>query len=215
MNTLYLLSGPPRAGKTTIMKALVKATGVQLVAGDALEHGLRNVLTGEPHELLERIELNGFAEYKTSLTEIGGRKPFRNAGTESELLLQAVEGMLDYYQRNKESVAMEGTEFSPAWAAELRLPGFAIKAAFVGFTDPAHADAILAHAQANGHDWINEWLQQENGDDTKIREWAQKRAQACSQLKTAAEQHGFPFFDISARSFDKHVSAALHYYLQD
>ncbi|MGH7238591.1 MAG: hypothetical protein ACREHG_00845, partial [Candidatus Saccharimonadales bacterium] len=60
---------------------------------------LRNVLTGEPHQMLRHIELNGQAEYKASITEGGEMKPFSNKGTESELTLQAILGMIDYHGR--------------------------------------------------------------------------------------------------------------------
>lgn len=214
MNTLYLLSGPPRAAKTTIMKNLVAKTKVQFIATDAIEHGLRNVLIGEPHQLLEGIEFSGTAEYKVSFTEIGDRKPFSNKGTESELLLQTIMGMFDYYRRNMESAAFEGTEFSPQWVSKLNIPGFTIKAAYVGYTDPSHVDAILAHARDNDHDWINDWLQKDSGDDTGIRNWVRKRAENCKQLQADAASHGYPFFDISTQPFEAYKSAVLQYFLQ-
>jgi hypothetical protein len=214
MPTLYILTGPPRAAKTTIMNSLVAKTQVQLIATDALEHGLRNVLTGQPHQLLQNITLKGTAEKKTSLTEIGGTVSFSNNGTESELLLQAIAGMLDYYRRNKESAAFEGTECSPDWVASLVLPGFKITAAFVGYTHISHADTILAHAKQHTRDWINEWLAQERGDDTKIRAWVHKQTEQCKTLKAAAEARGFPFFDISAQPFAAYKAAVLNYFLK-
>jgi replication-associated recombination protein RarA len=63
MNTVYILSGPPRTAKTTIMNSLIAETKVQLIAADAIEHGLRNVLTGQPHQMLGQTEINGFAEH--------------------------------------------------------------------------------------------------------------------------------------------------------
>lgn len=214
MNTLYLLSGPPRTAKTTIINNLVAATNVQFVATDAVEHGLRNVLTGEPHQLLRGIKLRGSAEYKTSFTDVGDWKPFSNSGTESELMLQVIVGMLDYYQRNRESVAFEGTEFSPAWISTLNLPGYTVKAAFVGYTDASHIEAVLAHAQDNEHDWINEWLQKDKGDDTNIRAWVQRQAKKCAQLKQEVEAAGYPFFDISTQPFEEYKAAVLNYFLE-
>ena len=213
MNTLYILNGPPRTAKSTIMNELVSAANVQLVAGDALEHGLRNILIGEPHQLLEAIEFSGTAEYKESFTKVGDRKPFSNSGTESSLLLEMITGMLDYYRRNKTSVAFEGTEFNPAWVASLDLPGFKVKAAYVGYTDASHAGAVLAHAQSNDHDWINDWLHKDNGDETGIRDWVAKQAAKCQELKSEAEQYGFPFFDISAQPFEGYKSSVLNYFL--
>lgn len=214
MNTLYLLNGPPRVGKTTIMNSLVAETNVQLVSADALEHGLRNVLTGEPHQMLREIEFSGYAEHKSSFTKIGERKSFSNSGTESSLLLDLITGMFDYYLRNKGSVALEGTEFHPEWIAGLEMPGFDIKAAFVGYTDPSHVETILAHAQKNDHDWINEWLEQNGGDDAEIRAWAQKESLRSSRVKVEAESHGYPFFDICNQPFEQYKTSVLEYFMR-
>lgn len=214
MNTLYILGGPPRTAKTTIMSGLAKEKGIAFIAADAVEHGMRNVFTGEPHQMLRDIELTGSAEWKTSFTEGGERKPFSNKGTESELTLQAVIGMLDYYRRNKESVAFEGAAFTPEWVKSLKVSEFAIRAAFVGFTNPAHANQVLDYAKANPHDWINVWLEKDGGDETKIREWVTRQAEKCVELKAEAERLGFPFFDISTMPFDEYVASAQHYFLE-
>lgn len=165
--------------------------------------------------MLRHIEINGSAEYKTSMTEVGTRRSFSNQGTESELTLEAVIGMLDYYRRNQESVAFEGAAFTPVWVSKLHVRGVAIKAAFVGFTDHSHADKIIAHAKERPHDWINEWLEQERGDTTKLREWAARRAEQCLELKAEAEKYGYPFFDISAMPFQDYLAAVVGYFLQD
>lgn len=214
MNTLYLLGGPPRTAKTTIMSGLAKEKGIAFIAADAVEHGMRNVLTGEPHQMLRDIELTGSAEWKTSFTEGGERKPFSNKGTESELTLQAVIGMLDYYRRNEESVAFEGAAFTPEWVKNLKVAKFTVRAAFVGFTNPAHADQIIAYAKANTYDWINAWLDKDGGDETNVREWVNRQSQKCLELKAEAEQLGCPFFDISTMPFDEYVATAQHYLLE-
>ncbi len=214
MNTLYILGGPPRTGKTTIMSGLASERHIAFIAADAVEHGLRNVLTGEPHQMLRNIEFSGSAEHKTSITEGGGRTPFSNKGTESELTLQAIIGMLDYYRRNNESVAFEGAAFTPKWVKELTLGGFTIRAAFVGYTNPAHADALIAYAKDNPHDWINVWLRNYNGDETKIRKWVAEQSEKCLDLKSEAEQLGYPFFDISTMPFEQYVTSAQQYLLE-
>lgn len=214
MNTLYILGGSPRTAKTTIMSGLAKEKGIAFIAADAVEHGVRNMLTGDPHQMLRDIELTGSAEWKASLTEGGERKPFSNKGTESDLTLQAVMGMLDYYRRNKESVAFEGAAFTPEWVKNFKVAEFTVRAAFVGFTNPAHADQILAFAKANPHDWINVWLEKDGGDETKIREWVTMQSDICIALKAEAEQCGYPFFDISTVPFEEYIAAAQQYFLE-
>ncbi len=214
MNTIYILGGPPRTAKSTILSTLIAETHVQFVAADAIEHGLRNVLTGEPHQMLRDIEISGSAEHKTSFTEGGQRKPFFNKGTESELTLQAVIGMLDYYRRNNETVAFEGAIFTPNWVNNLKIEGYKIRAAFVGFTDPVYVEQILKFAKSNPHDWINSWLDKENGDETKIREWVKNQARKCLEQKDEAEQLGYPFFDITSMPFEQYLATVQNYFLE-
>lgn len=212
MNTLYLLGGPPRTAKSTIMSGLL-TENVSFIPADAIEHGLRNVLTGKPHQLLRNIEITVSAEHKASISGGGERKPFSRKGSESEFTLQAVHGMLDYYGRSNSSVAFEGAAFTPEWVANLHLDNFTIRAAFVGFTDPSHADAVISYAKANPDDWINDWLETEQGDETKIREWIGKQVDDCVRLKAEAETYGYPFFDISTRPFDDYVSTVRQYFM--
>lgn len=212
MNTLYLLGGSPRTAKTTIMLGLLAEKKIQFIAADAVTHGLRNVLTGEPHQMLREIELNGIAEHKASFTEGGVQKSFSNSGTELELVLQNVLGMLDYYSRNNESVAFEGLAFTPMWVSSQNFSNFNVRAAFVGFTDSKHVDTIIAHAKENAGDWINVWLKKENGE-AEVREWAAKQAVKGEELKAEAESHGYPFFDISSMPFEEYVASVQDYFL--
>ncbi len=196
------------------MSGLAKERGIAFIAADAVEHGMRNMLTGEPHQMLRDIEFTGSAEWKTSITKGGEIKHFSKQGTQSELTLQAIVGMLDYYRRNKESVAFEGAAFTPSWVKELKVGEYTIRAAFVGFTNPAHADQVLAFAKTNSHDWINAWLEREGGDETKIREWVTRQSEKCVELKSEAEQLCYPFFDISAMAFEQYVDSARQYFLE-
>lgn len=212
MNTLYILGGPPRIAKTTIMSGIASNKTIPFITADAVEHGIRNVLTGEPHQMLRHVELSGSAEYKATITDGGQVKTFSKSGNESELTLQAVLGMLDYYGRNDQSVAVEGALFTPQTVHDLSVPNFAIKAAFVGFTNPNQADQIIAFARANPHDWINEWLRNDNHDETKLREWVTKQAHVSKKLKSDAEKLGYQFFDISTMSFEQYQTAVQHAY---
>ncbi len=212
MNTLYLLGGPPRTAKTSIMSALMVEKHTTFIPADAIAEGLRNVFTGLPHQMLRNIELSGSAEHKTSITKGGARKSFTNKGTEAELSLQAILGMLDYYGNNNTSVAFEGAAITPDWVSGLRITGFNVRAAFVGYTQASHADAIISYAKQNPEDWINQWLKGEDGDETKIRAWVSEQAVKCVSLQQRAEALKYPFFDISTQPYPSYVSAVQSYY---
>lgn len=211
MNKLYFIGGPTRTAKSTIMASLAEAAMIQVIAADAVEHGLRNVLTGEPHQMLGNIELSGTAEWKTSFNKVGDTKPFTVRGGESDLTWQAVLGMIDYYRRNDQSAGFEGAIFTPELVSSIEASGYEIRAAFVGYTDPSHADSIIEYAKNNPHDWINTWLEQDGGDESGIRDWVAKCAAKSQDLKTQAETHGYKFFDISAMLFDEFVQSVRDY----
>jgi hypothetical protein len=213
MNTLYLLGGPPRTAKTAIMTGLMTQRNVPCIPADAVEHGLRNVFTGMPHQMLRNVEFSGAAEHKASIGEGGERKLFSVKGSESELTLTAMLGMVDYYGRANSSVAFEGSAITPAWVANLDFPNFTIRAAFVGYTNASHADSVISYAKENSHDWINEWLESEQGDETKIREWIEGQAKKCLSLKAEAGASDYPFFDISTQAFEGYVHSAQNYFL--
>jgi hypothetical protein len=194
------------------MSGVTSQLKIAFIAADAVEHGMRNLLTGEPHQMLRNIEISGSAEHKASITEGGERKPFSNKGSESELTLKAILGMLDYYRRNDESVAFEGAAFTLQLVKDLKVPGFGIKAAFVGFTNSAHANQVISYAQSNPHDWINDWL--ESDGEVKIKAWVTKQAEKCIELKAEAKALGYPFFDISAMPFEQYVASAQQYFLE-
>ena len=164
--------------------------------------------------MLRQIELRGLAEYKTSVTEGGEMKPYSNRGTEAELILEAVLGMLDYYERSETSVAFEGTVFTPDWVSNLQLANLTVRAAFVGYTDATHVEAMLKHAKNDPSDWLNQWLSDEGGDESTIRAWASKQVTMSKQIQKDAAEHGYPFFDISRYPFDDYKNETLNYFLE-
>lgn len=213
MNTIYILGGPPRTAKSTIMSNVASERHITYLAADAIEHGIRNILTNEPHQMLRGVEFTGIAEHKTSITEGGDKKTFSYKGTGSDLTLQAIVGMLDYYRRTSESVAFEGAVLTPKWAKGLNIGDYMVRAAFVGYTDPAHADTIIEYAKANPSDWINGWLNNDGGDETNVRAWVSEQSAKCIELKSQARELGYPFFDISTMPFEQYIVSAQHYLL--
>lgn len=196
------------------MSGLIAKKGISFIAADAVESGWRNMLIGDPHQMLQSVKFEVWAECKTSIQDAGDTMHFTKESNESALTQLALAGMLDHYARNRMDVAVEGGIITPEWVASLRLPGIPIKAAFVGYINPTHADSIIAHSKDNPHDWINEWLQDEQGDETRIKDWVKRQTVKCEALKAEAESRGYPFFDISTQSFDDYVAYAQNYFMQ-
>lgn len=193
------------------MSGIASKLEITYIAADAVEHGMRNVLTGKPHQMLRDINLNGSAVFSGFNRQAGNRKLFSNRGSESELTLQTIIGMLDYYRRNNESIGFEGAVFTPLLVKNLKVPGFVIKAAFVGFTNLAHADQIIRYAKSNPHDWVNDWLKIDGEEE--VIAWVAKQAKKCADLKSEAKKLGYPFFDISTMQFEQYVETAQRHFL--
>jgi hypothetical protein len=214
MNHLYLLGGPPRTAKSTIMSGIAQEKGIPLIATDAVQEGLRNVFINDPYQMLRGIEFEGTAEYKTSIEGGGAKKHFKKHSTEADLTREAILGMLDHYARNNTSVAIEGSLITPLWAKELDTEEFIVHAAFAGYTQQSHAEAILAFARDNPDDWVAQWLRAGNGDETRIRAWVAKQSDQCKKLQNEAETNDFPFFDISTQPYKEYIASSREYFRQ-
>ena len=107
MEILYILGGPPRTAKTTIMTDISVEKRLPIIATDAINHGIRNVLTGQPNQMLRHVEFSGQAEHKTSVSAGGEMLPFSGNGIEADFTIKAIVGMLAYYRKNHNSVLFQ------------------------------------------------------------------------------------------------------------
>ncbi len=215
MNKLYLLGGSTRTGKSTIMMELLKRRPVHLVASDALVEGVRKLFIEDPFQITKSIHLEGHAEYVKRGSKDRINAKFFKTETENSLAKECLMGMLDHYQRNQLDVAVEGYFISPEWVDSLEVDGYEIIAAFVGFLDPIYGDSILKYAKSNEHDWMNEWLEHHNNDDSKFRTWIKNNISNNMELAKEAEELGFRFFDASESDFDTYVNSVVEYLLHN
>ncbi len=58
------------------MTGLMAISNIPFIPADAVGHGLRNVFTGMPHQMLSHVEFSGSAENKALIIKRGIRKPF-------------------------------------------------------------------------------------------------------------------------------------------
>lgn len=207
MPQIYLLGGLPRTAKSTILSKLAGDKNIPYIATDAMQEGMRNMLIGKPHQMLRSIELSGWVQEKALMNKLGNKTTFDIRSNETELTQKALIGMAFHYIGESSDIAFEGAVITPEWTSKLVIPNCMVKAAFVGYTNPNYGDRILAYAKKSMHDWINEWIQTDKGDDTNIREWISDQAVKGQQLKNDAECLGFSFFDVSDMPFEEYVSA--------
>lgn len=211
MNKLYLVGGPPRAGKSIIMSQFMQLRPMHHISMDAVQEGVRHLFVDDPFQILHTVHFEGWTEFKKRGTQDQIRQEFSAETNELDLARKSVLGMLDHYERSKSDVAVEGLHITPEWVHSLKLSGFTIATAFVGYTNPNYVEGILEHARNNEHDWVNEWLSIHDGNDTKLRSWVSERAQECRDTAQLAEKYGYPFFDASAKPFPEYVKEVLAY----
>jgi 2-phosphoglycerate kinase len=211
MNKLYLVGGPPRVGKSIIMHGFLQQRPMHHISMDAVQEGVKQLFNDDPFQKLSAIHYEGWVEYKKRGTSDQVKHKFSEEMNEFDLARKAIIGMLDHYERSKSDVAIEGLHVTPEWVHSLRLSNYTIVPAFVGYTNPDYIEGILEHARNNEHDWINEWLSILNGDDTKLRAWATKTAEACQETAKLAKKYGYPFFDASSKPFSEYVADVQSY----
>lgn len=145
MNKLYLVGGPPRAGKSIIMNGFLQRRPTHHISMDAVQEGARHLFNDDPFQILRTVHFEGWTEYKKRGTQEQVRHEFSEEMNEVDLARKTAMGMLDHYERSRSDVAIEGLHVTPDWVQSMHFPGFAIVAAFVGYTNPNYIDGILEH----------------------------------------------------------------------
>jgi 2-phosphoglycerate kinase len=215
-HTVYLVGGPARTGKTTILEAVLYKRTMMAVSSDAIRSAIRNALIDEPYVSVDNLDFSGNATFRRPGSLAPHTKIFsKNIQDEEELAWAGVVGLIDHYsRRNDTDLIIEGIAITPERVNKLKTDRLVVKAAFVGFTDNVHVDSILAHAQNHKSDWVNKWLKEHNNDDTHIRNWGERQIEISKKFQAQASRHGFGFFDIVDRPFSNHVEAVTDYLLR-
>lgn len=181
---LYLVGGAPRAGKSTLAREFLAATGVPHFGIDYLKMGIAR----------------GLPEY--------GVDPNNDDLITARQLWPVVRGMAMTYVENEEDCLLEGAYLLPEYVAELQetLNG-QIRACFVGF---AEVDTMLKvrqmrdHAAQTGHgDWTSD-------EDDEAMEHVEFLKEFSSYVRDACSEHGLRYFETSTDHW-KSIRAAVQY----
>ncbi len=211
-NKLYLIGGPARSGKTTILQKILRRKPICAVSSDSIREAARNIFVGESYISVDKLAFEGDATFRRPGEKISHQIHFNQHPTEDELTWQAITGFINSYDRKNREVLIEGVSITLKRILALKLQHLQIRAAFVGFTRDTHLKTIMAHSQKQ-NDWIQKVIQENDGDDSAVRTWFHKEVEENKQLKKAAEQHGYPFFDISAEPFETVTASVVDYLL--
>ncbi len=215
MNNLYVIGGPPRCGKSTILYELMKQKPVVAVQFDAVRDGVRNALFDETNVEVTKLHLKGGVTFKKEDGASASKAISIGITEEDPFVWKALTGIVKYYDKDLDTqdLALEGTGITPTLASRLKPANYVIRAAFVGFTDAAHSEAILAHAR-DKEDWIHTWLKQNQGDEAEVRAWINSEVERSKREAKEVAELGYGYFDLSKRPFEDHVKTAVEYLLE-
>ncbi|MEI8339418.1 MAG: hypothetical protein WCF94_02015 [bacterium] len=190
MNKLYIIGGPGRCGKTTIMREFLDKKKVVAVSSDAVRAGFRY--------LNKKVLQTNY-----SVNEI-----------DDELTWQMMVGIILYYNHKNISLVLEGVVFTPDRVKSLELSNLEVRAVFVGFVEDNHIDSIIEFAHEN-KDWVYDNITKvNNGDDSEIRKMFKQDQENSKQSLLKAKEYGYSFFSIDNKPFEDYKKQVVDYLLE-
>ena len=138
---------------------------------------------------------------------------------EDDNACDALVGLIhDYDRENQNDVLIEGVAVTPERASELKLSNFEKKVFFIGYSNAElYVQRRIAHAkevkdsESNNYDWPPIQAKGEESHAQDLLREAREQVPRNAALKTRVERLGFPYFDLTEKSFDEHVKAVMGY----
>ncbi len=215
MNTLYLIGGSPRSGKTTILNTFLKKKPIIAVSSDALREAARNILLDESYVSIKSLSIESDIVFHRpgENIDILHTKHFKKEITEDDLTWKAVVGLINHYDRKDIPLIVEGMTITPERVKSLNLRNLKIQAVFVGFIDNTHLDTMLTNAFTY-KDWVYTWIQEHDGDDSHVREWFAEQVKENKRKSILAQEFGHKFFSITDFSREVYIEKVVDYLLE-
>lgn len=187
MNSLYLIGGSPRCGKTTIFNSFIKQKPMIAIPTDAIRAGVRH--------------LNKHNRINFSEDEIENNLPW-----------EIIVGLIHRYDHKNIPLIIEGVVITPERVKSLKLKNLELRAVFVGFTDNSYIEKIIGHGLVE-KDWVYDHIQNNNGDDIEIREMFKSLQEKNKLTKEKAAEYGYGFFSPEALPFEEYCGKVVQHLL--
>lgn len=123
-------------------------------------------------------------------------------------------GLIQYYDNKDISLIIEGDVITPERVKSLTLKNLQIRAAFVGYTDATHLDTIINYAHLK-KDWVQRQIEEQNGDETAVREQLGKEVENSKQIAAESVKYGYEFFSPEASSFEEYQNKVVGYLIKN
>lgn len=199
MNYLYLIGGSTRSGKTTILHKIIARRPMIAIQTDAMRDGLRKALIDEISAPISHLSFSGDVTFqrseedseKESLT-----KHFAKEISQSELVWNAIVGLINYYENKSVDLIIEGMEITPERVKGLTLKNFLIKPVFVGFTEDTNFNKIIADLDKN-----------------LIKKRFDEHVEEGKKIAVDADKYGYKFFSFDNDKIEEYCNNVISYLL--
>lgn len=216
MNTLYLIGGSPRSGKTTIFRKIVTQKPMLAITTDGLREAIRYTIIEESFATIKKLSFSGQATFHKAgeNKDESHTKDFSYDIDQEELTWKNIVGLVNYYDRPRgASIVIEGMAITPERVKSLSLKNLELKVVFLGFTDESHFEKIFEYSNIN-KDWIHKKINEEDGgDDSHVRKWLKETLEENKKMEALATEYGYSFFSPHEGDFDEYCDKVVKYLL--
>lgn len=195
---IYLIGGPPRVGKTTLVNYVLQHHPMHAISTDAIRYMLRRSIA---HEALDPALLTGFDEEAPNTWDI--RHPqiiLEEQNAESKALWPALEQLINSYEEDGMDLLVEGVAILPAFSHGLKRASHSV---FLGNTSASHIEYIRSAAQQNAHDWMHGYTQDE------LENAAEFFGHMSGYIKSEAKNYGLSYQEMRDTTFHADLEVAV------
>lgn len=214
MNTLCLIGGSPRSGKTIIFNEIIRQKPMIAISSDALRESVRYTLLEEHFVTIQKLSFQGDATFHRAgeHKDASHTKHFSYEIDQEELTWNSIKGLISYYDRKgAASLIIEGMAITPERVKSLSLKNLELRAVFLGSTEESYFENILAYSKEK-EDWMYKKIHQEDGgDDSNVRKWFSDEVIRNRKVAVLAEENGYGFFSPHEGSFDEYRDKVVKY----
>jgi 2-phosphoglycerate kinase len=188
---IYLIGGPPRVGKTTLVKYLVQRHPMHAVSTDAIRYMLRRSV---PREALDPdIFLNFHEDVMATWKVQPPEVTLDEQNRQSKAYWKALEELINSYDVDGVDVIIEGVAILPEFASSLKVLN---KSIFMGNLAEQHKQIVMTQARENTHDWMHSYSDEELVAATDFF------ALMSAFVRDEAEKHGTMYAEIRDDNFE-------------
>ena len=203
MDMIYLLGGPPRVGKSTISRAILREHGISVVSTDSLGAVLENVSRPEAEPgLFVFARLNERpAEDRIKLMLENTAELINYTVDESRAVWKAVKPFILKEEDEGRDVLIEGVAVLPELVGQLENVDYRV--VFIANQGNEHKENIKKGADNNEHDWMR------HASSEYINAFATFVMRMSAYIEQEAHKYGFSYIEMDGRSFQDIAGAVV------